>query len=43
MSDLHALADAILAGGTATPEDAVAILRTTDAELLDVVAAASRL
>ncbi len=43
MSDLNALADAILAGGEATPADAVAILKTSDAELLDVVAAASRL
>jgi biotin synthase len=37
------LADRILSGGAATPEDAVAVLRTPDAELMGVVAAAGRL
>ena len=37
------LADRILSGGAATTEDAVAVLRTPDAELMSVVAAAGRL
>jgi biotin synthase len=37
------LADAILTGGPATPEDALAVLRADDTELMSVVAAASRL
>ena len=37
------LADRILSGGAATVEDAVAVLRTPDAELMGVVAAAGRL
>ena len=37
------LADRILSGGAATAEDAVAVLRTPDAELMSVVAAAGRL
>ncbi len=37
------LADAILAGSPATPEDALAVLRADDAELMSVVAAAGRL
>ncbi|MEU0267200.1 biotin synthase BioB [Nocardioides sp. NPDC006303] len=37
------LADRILSGGAATAEDAVAVLRTPDAELMGVVAAAGRL
>ncbi|EON23144.1 MULTISPECIES: biotin synthase BioB [Nocardioides] len=37
------IADRILAGGAATPDDALAVLRASDAELLDVVAAAGRL
>ncbi|MEV0703959.1 biotin synthase BioB [Saccharopolyspora sp. NPDC050389] len=39
----HQLADAILAGSPATPEDALAVLRADDAELMSVVAAAGRL
>ncbi|QUH03746.1 biotin synthase BioB [Saccharopolyspora erythraea] len=39
----HQLADAILAGTPATPEDALAVLRADDAELMSVVAAAGRL
>lgn len=37
------LAERILAGGAATPDDALAVLRAHDEELLDVVAAAGRL
>ncbi|WP_433873026.1 biotin synthase BioB [Saccharopolyspora sp. CA-218241] len=37
------LADAVLAGRPATPDDALAVLRADDAALLAVVAAASRL
>ncbi|MDA3630426.1 biotin synthase BioB [Saccharopolyspora oryzae] len=37
------LADAVLAGTPATPEDALAVLRADDAELMQVVAAAGRL
>src|SRR6478752_3351341 len=37
------LADRILTGGAATEEDALAVLRATDAELMHVVAAAGRL
>ncbi|MER7559105.1 biotin synthase BioB [Nocardioides sp. NPDC126508] len=37
------LADRILSGGAATAEDAVAVLRTPDLELMSVVAAAGRL
>ncbi|QIZ37568.1 biotin synthase BioB [Saccharopolyspora sp. ASAGF58] len=37
------LADAILAGNPATPEDARSVLRADDAELMSVVAAAGRL
>ncbi len=37
------LADKILAGGAATPEDALAVLRADDAELTGLVAAAGRL
>ncbi|WP_199434592.1 biotin synthase BioB [Qaidamihabitans albus] len=37
------LADAILAGSPAGPEDALAVLRADDAELMSVVAAAGRL
>jgi biotin synthase len=37
------LADTILAGGAATPDDALAVLRADDAELISVVAAAGRL
>ena len=37
------LADRILSGGAATAEDAVAVLRTPDVELMSVVAAAGRL
>lgn len=37
------LADRILSGGAATAEDAVAVLRTPDSELMSVVAAAGRL
>ncbi|MFI5627134.1 biotin synthase BioB [Nocardioides sp. NPDC051685] len=37
------LADRILSGGAATAEDAVAVLRTSDTELMSVVAAAGRL
>ncbi|MGW5642476.1 biotin synthase BioB [Saccharopolyspora sp. NPDC003752] len=39
----HQLADGILAGVPATPEDALAVLRADDAELMSVVAAAGRL
>jgi biotin synthase len=39
----HQLAERILAGGAATPDDALAVLRARDEELLDVVAAAGRL
>ncbi|MDA3649424.1 biotin synthase BioB [Saccharopolyspora indica] len=39
----HQLADAVLAGTPATPEDALAVLRADDAELMSVVAAAARL
>ncbi|GAA3360499.1 biotin synthase BioB [Saccharopolyspora gregorii] len=42
-SDFDRLADAILAGSPATPDDALAVLRAADAELLHVVAAAGRL
>ena len=37
------LADRIQAGGSATPAEALAVLRATDSELLHVVAAAGRL
>ncbi|GGU38106.1 biotin synthase BioB [Nocardioides albus] len=37
------LADRILSGGAATTDDALAVLRTADAELMSVVAAAGRL
>lgn len=37
------LADAVLAGVAATPADALAVLRSSDEDLLQVVAAASRL
>src|SRR6478609_10406817 len=37
------LADAVLSGAPATAEDALDVLRSTDDELLDVVAAAARL
>jgi biotin synthase len=37
------LADAVLAGTPATPDDALDVLRATDDELLDVVGAAARL
>ncbi|MGW1680041.1 biotin synthase BioB [Saccharopolyspora sp. NPDC002376] len=37
------LADAVLAGAPATPEDALSVLRADDAELMSVVAAAGRL
>src|SRR5215204_778896 len=37
------LATTILDGGSATQEDALAVLRADDAELMSVVAAASRL
>ncbi|XVX19526.1 biotin synthase BioB [Actinomycetota bacterium] len=37
------LADAVLAGTPATPQDALAVLRADDSEVLDVVAAAARL
>ncbi|MFE6647267.1 biotin synthase BioB [Nocardioides sp. NPDC057772] len=37
------LADRILSGGAATADDALAVLRTPDAELMGVVAAAGRL
>ncbi len=37
------LADRILGGGTAAPEEALAVLRAEDADLLHVVAAAGRL
>jgi len=37
------LAERILAGGAATPDDALLVLRAPDEELLDVVAAAGRL
>ena len=34
------IADRILAGGTATPDDALAILQAPDSDLMSVVAAA---
>ena len=37
------IADRILAGGTATPDDALAILQAPDSDLMSVVAAAGRL
>ena len=37
------LADKILAGGSATPEEAVAVLQADDSELMSIVAAAGRL
>lgn len=37
------LADSILDGNPATPDDALAVLRATDSELMSVVAAAARL
>ncbi|GAA4617587.1 biotin synthase BioB [Saccharopolyspora hordei] len=43
MTHFHQLADAVLAGTPATPEDALAVLRADDAELLSVVDAAGRL
>ncbi|KRF17795.1 biotin synthase [Nocardioides sp. Soil797] len=43
MTTYDELADRILAGGAATAEEALAVLRTTDAELLGAVAAAARL
>lgn len=42
-SQFSALADRILDGGTATQEDALAVLRADDLELMDVVAAGGRL
>ncbi|MBW4721356.1 biotin synthase BioB [Saccharothrix obliqua] len=42
-TDFQQLADAILAGSPAGPEDALAVLRADDAELMTVVAAAGRL
>lgn len=39
----HALADRVLAGGTATPADALAILQAPDEALLDLLAAAYRI
>ncbi len=42
-STFDALAERILAGGSATEEDALAVLRSGDEDLLHVVAAASRL
>ncbi|MDQ0383016.1 biotin synthase BioB [Amycolatopsis thermophila] len=42
-STFEQLADAVLAGGAATPEDALAVLRADDTEVLSVVAAAGRL
>ncbi len=43
MTTFHQLADRILAGKPATEDDALAVLRAHDDELLDVVAAAGRL
>lgn len=40
MTRFHQLADSILAGRPATPDDALDVLRSSDDELLDVVAAA---
>ncbi|MGL4820733.1 MAG: biotin synthase BioB, partial [Bacilli bacterium] len=37
------LADQVIGGQPITPEEALALLHTTDAELLDVVAAANRI
>jgi biotin synthase len=42
-STFQQLADAILAGTPATPEDALTVLRADDAELMSVVAAAGQL
>lgn len=42
-SQFAALADRILAGGSATEEDALAVLRADDVALMEVVAAAGRL
>jgi len=42
-TQLDVIADRILAGGSATAEDALAVLRADDADLLAVVAAAGRL
>ncbi|MHA6804511.1 biotin synthase BioB [Salinifilum ghardaiensis] len=39
----HELADGVLGGTPATPEDALAVLRADESELMDVVAAAGRL
>lgn len=41
--DFADLAERILAGETSTPDEALAVLRSDDAHLLDLVAAASRL
>ncbi|MBZ5733111.1 biotin synthase BioB [Nocardioides sp. TRM66260-LWL] len=43
MTDFQQLASAVLAGTPATEADALAVLRSSDAEVLDVVAAAGRL
>ena len=43
MTDFAALADQQLAGGILTAEQALAILRSGDEELLDLVAAGARL
>ena len=39
----HELADHVLDGGVVTAADALAVLRSPDSELMEVVAAASRL
>lgn len=41
--DFADLAERILAGETSTPDEALAVLRSDDADLLDLVAAAGRL
>lgn len=43
MTPLHDLVDRILAGEAATEQDALAVLHTPDAEVVDLVAAVSRL
>ena len=42
-ASFHQLADAVLDGTPATPDDALAVLRADDADLMPVVAAAGRL
>jgi biotin synthase len=42
-TEFDQIADKVLAGGTATEADALAVLRASDAELMSVVAAAGRL